>query len=86
MLFKLIFVFGVIIKICASEEAAPLSKIDLKRKEFLTLEERVWNQVLDHDDNGIGGQERNMDFAVRLLRQFQTFGDALYQVNFILFK
>lgn len=56
-----------------------MTVVDNMRKEFLQLEETLWNFVLDHVDNVLVAKERPPE--VELIEYFEKFGDKLHEVN-----
>lgn len=56
-----------------------LVTVDELRKEFLQLEEKLWDFVLDYVDNGISPKERLPE--VDLIDKFERFGNEIVEVN-----
>lgn len=56
------------------------SKVDKLRKGFVVLEEKLWNQILDNQDNLIRSDKQDYSAEVQLIREFEIFGDQLYKV------
>lgn len=56
-----------------------LVKVDQLRREFLELEEELWNMVLDYSDNVLSVKESATP-EVELIRRFEQFGDRLHKV------
>lgn len=57
----------------------PLVKVDVLRREFLQLEEELWNLVLDYSDNILSSKESSTPFEVELIRKYEEYGDHLYE-------
>ncbi|KAF2879441.1 hypothetical protein ILUMI_26721, partial [Ignelater luminosus] len=77
---KLIVCILTFLSLASFYECVPQpSKVDKFRKEFLILEEKLWNQILDHQDNLIRSDKQDNTAEVQLIREFEIFGDQLYK-------
>lgn len=75
-----IFIF--LCAICVSigrKNNTGLVTVDELRKEFVRVEEKLWDFVLDYADNGIPPKERLPE--VDLIDRFEKFGNELLEVN-----
>lgn len=78
-----IFVFFCALATCAvraRKNNTGLVPVDELRKEFLQLEEKMWDFVLDRVDNGIPPKEGRAP-EVELIEGFEKFGDKMFEVK-----
>lgn len=69
-----------------AREPRKLVAVDRLRWDFLTLEESLWNFVLDYLDNNIKPKEYDEDGPqVSVIRKFEEFGDKINEVKDDLF-
>lgn len=62
--------------IISASASDTLVKVDELRREFLILEEELWNMVLDYSDNLLTVKESSGP-EIELIRRYEQFGDHL---------
>lgn len=62
-----------------------LSRVDQSRKDFLAVEDKLWNEVLDQIDNNAISDKQSTYAEVNLIRQFEKFGDILFKVEDLIY-
>lgn len=83
MILKAISLVCLVFITTQAREPTNLLPVDRLRWDFLTLEENLWNFVLDYLDNNIKPKENDENGAhVSLIRRFEEFGDKINEVNY----